>query len=116
MNTREDDFIRQLRATFMAEAAEHLRVIATGLLELEKMPDADEERSLVETMFRAAHSLKGAARAVDIPDIASQCQALENMFATWKRQEHAPCTSSFDAARRTLNAIGSRLSASETAL
>jgi len=115
MSTKEEEFIKQLQATFRIEAAEHLQVIATGLLELEKMPDATVQRNLVETTFRAAHSLKGAARAVDFTEIESQCQSLEDIFASWKRQENAPPPATFDTAHRTLNAINTHLSTPEVA-
>ena len=85
MTTRDEDFIRRLRATFKVEAAEHVQAMATAVLELEKTPALEAQRDLVETVFRAAHSLKGAARAVDFTDIESRCQSLEDMFAAWKR-------------------------------
>jgi len=65
MTTRDEDFIRRLRATFKVEAAEHVQAMATAVLELEKTPALEAQRDLVETVFRAAHSLKGASRAVD---------------------------------------------------
>ena len=65
MSTKEDEFLKSLRATFKVEAGEHLQAIAAGLLALEKTPVPDEQRGLIETVFRAAHSLKGAARAVN---------------------------------------------------
>ncbi|HLY77724.1 MAG TPA: Hpt domain-containing protein, partial [Caulobacteraceae bacterium] len=103
----DDDFLRTLRATFAVEAEEHLQTMARGLLELEKSPPGDEaSRRLVETVFRAAHSLKGAARAVDLIDIESQCESLEHTFAAWKRQALAPAPAAFDAAHRLLDVIG----------
>jgi len=109
MDSREDDFIAKLRATFKVEAGEHLHAIATGLLELEKSPGSDAERRLIEIVFRAAHSLKGAARAVDFTEIESRCQSLEDMFAAWKHQKSAPTPEALDAAHRTLDAIGAAL-------
>ena len=78
--------------------------MATGLLELEKTPAPEAQRDLVETVFRAAHSLKGAARAVDFTEIESRCQSLEDMFAAWKRQESAPTRDALDTVHRTLDA------------
>src|ERR1700730_2809862 len=105
MTTRDEDFIKRLRATFMIEAAEHVQAIATGVLALEKTPALDAQRGLVETVFRAAHSLKGAARAVDFTDIESRCQSLEDIFAAWKRQESAPTRDALDTVHRTLDAV-----------
>ena len=78
--TKDEDFSKTLRATFKVEAEEHVHAMATGVLELEKAPGHDAQRRLVETVFRAAHSLKGAARAVDFTDIESHCQSLEEII------------------------------------
>ena len=60
---RNEDFMRELRATFRVEAAEHLHAMAEGLEQLAASPDAQGRAPLLESIFRAAHSLKGAARA-----------------------------------------------------
>ncbi len=111
MRTKEDEFLKQLRATFKVEAAEHLQAIAAGLLELEQTPASEARRKIVETVFRAAHSLKGAARAVDFTEIESLCQSLEDVFAAWKRQESAPSPTTFDTLHRTLDAITAAMTA-----
>ena len=86
MSTNEDQFLKSLRATFAVEANEHLEAIAAGLVALEKPITPDEQQPLVETVFRAAHSLKGAARAVNLVEVESVCQVLEDVFAAWKRR------------------------------
>ena len=111
MSSKEDEFLKELRATFKLEAEEHLQVIAAGLLELEKAPAREAQRKIVETVFRAAHSLKGAARAVNITEIESVCQSLENAFASWKRQENAPSLDALDTLHRALNTITAAMTA-----
>ncbi len=111
MTTKDEDFLKTLRATFKVEAQEHVQAMATGVLELEKSPGHDAQRRLVETVFRAAHSLKGAARAVDFTEIESLCQPLEDMFAAWKRQESAPTRDALDTVHRTLDAVSAALAA-----
>ncbi len=113
MSTEKDDFLKKLQATFKVEAAEHLRAIATGLLELEQTPAPEPQRRIVETVFRAAHSLKGAARAVDFAEIESLCQSLEDVFAAWKRQESVPSPATLDTLHRTLDAIAAAMSTPE---
>jgi two-component system chemotaxis sensor kinase CheA len=103
MSPADDEFLRQLRATFKVEAAEHLQAIAAGLMSLEKTPDPGSQKAIIESVFRAAHSLKGAARAVDFTEIESVCQSLESLFAAWKRQESAPTASSLDTAHHALD-------------
>lgn len=103
MTSAEEEFLRSLRATFKVEAAEHLQDIGTGLLELEKAAAPEERHQLIETVFRAAHSLKGAARAVNFTEIESLCQSLEDLFAAWKRRESLPTPSTLDAAHRAVD-------------
>jgi len=66
MSSANNDFLNQLIVTFRLEADEHLQAMVNGLLTLETDSTPDEQRSIVETIFREAHSLKGAARAVDL--------------------------------------------------
>ncbi len=102
---REDEFLQSLRATFKVEAAEHLQILAAGLLEFEAVPPPAEPLRIIEQIFRAAHSLKGAARAVSFTEVESSCQSLEDVFAAWKRQRTAPSPRALDTAHRVLDAI-----------
>lgn len=87
MDKKESEFLKRLRATFRVEAEEHIRAISSGLIELEKMPTSERGAEVVETVFREAHSLKGAARSVNLREIESICQPLEGAFAALKRRE-----------------------------
>jgi len=87
MSNSHDDFLSQLIATFRLEADEHLRAMISGLLALETAASPDEQTPIVEIIFREAHSLKGAARAVDLTEVEAVCQALEGVFAKMKRRE-----------------------------
>jgi len=107
----DDEFLEALRATFKVEADEHLQAIAAGLLQLERTPPAPEQRHIIETIFRAAHSLKGAARAVNFTQIESYCQSMEDVFASWKRQDAAPTPAVIDSLHRTLDAASQAMSA-----
>jgi two-component system, chemotaxis family, sensor kinase CheA len=109
MPTKDEEFVKRLRATFKVEAEEHVQAMATAVMELEQSPGHDAQRRLIETVFRAAHSLKGAARAVDFTDIESRCQSLEDIFAAWKRQESAPTRGALDTVHRTLDAVSAAL-------
>lgn len=105
MNAKEHDFLQQLRATFAVEAQEHLQAISTGLLELEKTRADEAQRQIVETVFRAAHSLKGAARAVELPGVESRCQVLEEVLASWKRGDTLYSPHALDHLHRLLDAV-----------
>jgi two-component system chemotaxis sensor kinase CheA len=101
--SNKEDFLRELRATFRVEAAEHLQAIAGGLDQLEKLADAAARRPVIESVFRAAHSLKGAARAVDFADIETLCQSLETLFSGWKRGTSEPTPATLDTAHLSLD-------------
>ena len=96
-----DDFLKRLQATFAVEAAEHCRVLATELLRLENAPE-EQRPAAIDNMFRAAHSLKGAARAVDSTAVAQICQQLESLFASWQRRGAALSAPTFDALHRAV--------------
>lgn len=96
MAKKDDDFQKRLLATFWVEADEHLNAMSSGLMELEKTPAGKRSAELVEKVFREAHSLKGAARAVNLAAVETVCQQLESMFAAFKRGEVAPTPQLFD--------------------
>lgn len=87
MDAKDSEFLKRLRATFRVEAEEHIRAISSGLVELEKTPTTERRAEVIETVFREAHSLKGAARSVNLRDIESVCQPLEGAFAALKHRQ-----------------------------
>ncbi|MDA8412817.1 MAG: response regulator [Desulfobacteraceae bacterium] len=87
MVDKDAAFLQRLLATFRVEAEEHLQNISTGLDGLKRAASAAELADIVEVVFREAHSLKGAARSVNLADIESLCQAMEGVFAAMKRHE-----------------------------
>jgi len=80
-------------------------------LALEKTAALEAQRPLIETVFRAAHSLKGAARAVNSTETESLCQSLEDLFAAWKRRESLPTPSTLDTAHRAVDEIHQAIAA-----
>src|SRR5882757_6839369 len=112
MTAADEEFLRSLRATFKVEAAEHLQEIGAGLLQLEKAAAPEAQQQLIETVFRAAHSLKGAARAVDFTEIESLCESIEDQFAAWKRRESLPTPSTLDTAHRTIDKMSEAIAVS----
>ncbi len=85
---REEELLQKLREAFQAEASERLGTIFTNLALFEKCFAAQERISLIEILYRDAHSLKGAARAVNIVVVEQLCQPLETFLALLK--EHNP--------------------------
>jgi two-component system, chemotaxis family, sensor kinase CheA len=73
-----DELGRRLRTTFLHELSEQVRVLNDGLLALERRERGQE---IVPTLFRSAHTIKGAARVADVPEIERACHVLEAVFA-----------------------------------
>jgi two-component system, chemotaxis family, sensor kinase CheA len=68
----------RLMATFVGELDEQVQVMNGDILALESNPrDAEHVKSL----FRVAHTLKGAARASAVPVIEQACHELETLLA-----------------------------------
>ncbi|MBT9612568.1 MAG: response regulator [Burkholderiales bacterium] len=105
MAKQNDEFQKRLLATFRIEADEHLRAMSSGLLELEKTPSGDHRAKIVEQVFREAHSLKGAARAVSLAEVEAVCQALESVFAEMKRNRLAGSPALFDLLHQAIGAL-----------
>lgn len=76
----QDEFLKRLREAFQVEASEHIGAISSSLLAL-KNSEGEPDKDVIQTAYRAAHSLKGAARAVDLVDIENLCHALEGIFS-----------------------------------
>lgn len=74
------DLVHRLVATFLVELEEHARSLERDLLSFERAT-GEERATLLVTMFRAAHSLKGAARAVDATVIAKACHQMEGVLS-----------------------------------
>ncbi len=109
MAGKNDDLLKKLLVTFQVEADEHLKAMSAGLLELEKMPAGERQAEIVENIFRDAHSLKGAARAVNLTDIESVCHSLESVFSALKRKTLAPAPPLFDLLYQAIEVLNGLL-------
>lgn len=109
MAKQDDAFLKKLLATFRVEADEHLKAMSAGLIELEKNPAAGRYAEIIESVFREAHSLKGAARAVNLREIESVCQSLESVFAALKSNQLAASQPLFDLLYQTIDSLGGLL-------
>ena len=70
---------------FQSEAITHSQALSDGILAIEDHPD-DTER--LEQLMRAAHSLKGAARIIDLDAVVEIAHAMEDGFVGAQRGEH----------------------------
>lgn len=87
MDQDQERFLNELLNDFRIEASEHYQAIVDGLIMLENSYDSLTQQSTIEKIFREVHSLKGAARAVNLLDIEKLCTSLENVFSSLKKGE-----------------------------
>jgi two-component system chemotaxis sensor kinase CheA len=101
--------LQRLLATFAVEADERLKALSALFLELEQTGPGERQAYLVETLFREAHSFKGAARAVNQREIEIVCATLENAFAALKREESTLSPALFETLYRRVDELGALL-------
>ncbi len=96
----------QLRAAFSAELDERVRELNRLLLQLEGGAlGADARRETFNALFREAHSLKGAARAVELPAIEQLAHRLETALAAARQDTAEPAARWFDEMYRAVDAL-----------
>lgn len=96
MNKEKDDFLKELLNDFKIEATEHLQTIMNGLLDMEKDLQNPEVQTIIESIFRATHSMKGAARAVNLMQFEGLCMSLEGVFHDFKNHKLKPAPEMFE--------------------
>ena len=114
LSTKDQEFEKKLLATFRIESEEHIRAISLRLLDLEKSSTDEERMALIETVFREAHSLKGAARAVNASEVESICQAIESAFSALKHNRLSLSPGLFDVLSSSVDMIGAIIFSADT--
>ena len=79
-----DQLVQQLMATFLDELHVHVSSLGRDLLALENNLSADERAEAWTSIFRAAHSLKGASAVVHVDPIHVACHRLEDIFEHYR--------------------------------
>ncbi|MCD0460981.1 chemotaxis protein CheA [Roseiconus lacunae] len=69
--------MRQFLESFFDEASEHIENMEAALLQLESTPDDTE---LLNTIFRAAHSIKGASSTFGVQGVGEFTHVLESLL------------------------------------
>ncbi|MEO8493552.1 MAG: Hpt domain-containing protein, partial [Planctomycetota bacterium] len=77
---------QRLMATFLEELRDHVATLNRELLALEAGPTAEHRAEIFKVLFRAAHSLKGAARAVNVDLLERVCHRLEDILDASRSQ------------------------------
>lgn len=104
-----DDMQAQLMAIFPIEAQEHVQSMNKHLLALEGGSAPEGVEQSIAELFRAAHTLKGAARVVGLKDVEAHCHELESLFLQVKDGAAAPTPELLEEAFKMLDAIEANL-------
>lgn len=96
----------RLLNSFRAELQEHLQTMTDGLLALEQQTIVGDARQAThEDIFRAAHSLKGAARAIGVTMVEQLAHALEDVLDALRHAKLAPTADLYTGCYQALDAI-----------
>lgn len=114
MDNNNAEFLKRLLATFKVEATEHLETLSSGLAELGKTSAFEDQIGTIETIYRDAHSLKGAARAVNLKQIEKICQSMESVFAALKNKSIVPSPHLFDILYEAVDVVEKLVSISDS--
>ncbi|MCJ7812223.1 Hpt domain-containing protein [bacterium] len=106
MSYQDEDFFKQLLSMFKLESDEHVGVITSGLVKMQETLSEDDRTNLLESVFRAAHSLKGAARTVGLTDIEPIGQSLENVFSIMKNKKMDLSAELFNMLNQAIKMLG----------
>ena len=78
--SQDDNELQQLLIeTFLVELNDRTRLLNEDLAKLEESAE-DEHDAILKSLFRSAHSLKGAAQAVALKQMESACHYLEDII------------------------------------
>jgi two-component system chemotaxis sensor kinase CheA len=96
----------ELIGSFRAELNEHIQTMTDGLLALEQGSVSGKKRqAMLENTFRAAHSLKGASRAMGVAVIEQLAHALEGILDRIQHDAIELTADLFTACYQALDAI-----------
>ena len=100
--------MRQFLDSFFDEAAEHIENMEAGLLELESSPDDSE---LLNTIFRAAHSIKGASSTFGVHAVGEFTHVLESLLDRMRDGEIQVTAETTEVLLKSVDTLSGLLSA-----
>lgn len=94
--------MNQYLSIFIDEAGEHLQALNENLLRLEQQP---EDISIVQVIFRSAHTLKGMSATMGFEDLASLTHEMENVLDLVRNGKLSMNSHIFDTLFKGLDAL-----------
>jgi len=102
--------MQRFHATFFEESREGLEAMETGLLSLEQGSRDDD---LINSIFRAAHSIKGGAATFGFEAVASFTHLLETLLDEFRSGKRALDAESIDAMLASVDVLRELLAEAE---
>ncbi len=102
---QQNKLLEQLMGIFLEELEEHVQTLNEGLLALERGVADAERAELLKELFRAAHSLKGAARSTNVSLIEQACHAMEGFLAQLRDDHITPGPELFELLFAAVDAV-----------
>jgi len=96
---------QQLIDTFNIELEEQLQLITEGLVKLEKDIDPKEAETILHSIFRSAHNIKGSSRSIGIMELGDIAHKLENIFQQLRDEKVLPSKEVIDVGFEALEAM-----------
>lgn len=96
--------MNQYLSMFIDESNDHLQSLNEKMLELEHSP---EDLSIVQVIFRSAHTLKGMAATMGFEDLASLTHKMENVLDLVRNEKLQMKEPIFDVLFQSLDALES---------
>jgi two-component system, chemotaxis family, sensor kinase CheA len=110
------DLQQLLMDAFLTEAKERIESMFLNLDALEKTSSGENRAQLLEVVYREAHSLKGAARSVNIESVEALCQCMETLFSAVKENQTDLSPDLFDLLHRAAASIDAFLAGDDSPL
>jgi two-component system chemotaxis sensor kinase CheA len=93
-------------ALFVSEARDHLAKLGAELVQLEGAArDGGETKSIVDGLFRHAHSVKGMAASMQLQGIAAVAHRVEDLVGAFRGRDASPDASSVDVLLAAVDAL-----------
>ncbi|MBO2945735.1 chemotaxis protein CheA [Paenibacillus sp. F411] len=96
--------MNQYLSMFIDESNDHLQSLNENMLQLEASPD---DLSIVQVIFRSAHTLKGMAATMGFEDLASLTHKMENVLDLVRNEKLKMQDYIFDTLFKSLDALES---------
>ena len=104
----QNDELAEIIDDFVIESREHLADVESELLEIEK-GGAEINSDLVNTVFRAVHSVKGAADFLGFANLARLAHQLENVLNRVRNRDLVPTPDNVDVLLRGADEVRTML-------